>query len=57
MIQNNKGVRILIGILLVLIWILVPLLSQIRFGISAVRVSFGITVLYYLIYRLWKWKN
>lgn len=40
--------------ILVPAWILLPFYFQSRHGVSAIQVSFAITVIYYLGFRLWK---
>lgn len=41
----------------VLFWLITPLYLQIEHGYSAVRVSFAITVVYYIGFKLWKRNN
>ena len=35
-------------------WLLTPIYLQVEHGYSAIKVSFGITVIYYLGFKLWK---
>jgi hypothetical protein len=41
----------------VLFWLLTPVYLQMEHGYSAIKVSFGITVLYYIGFKLWKHRN
>ena len=53
-IERDQWRAIVGSFVLVLAWILVPFYLQSRHGISAVQVSFAITVIYYLGFKLWK---
>jgi hypothetical protein len=41
----------------VLFWLITPLYLQVEHGYSAIRVSFAITVAYYIGFKLWKRNN
>lgn len=43
----------LVGIVIAF-WLLTPLYLQVQHGYSAIKVSFAITVIYYLGFKLWK---
>ncbi|MEF8880504.1 MAG: hypothetical protein V5A72_01585 [Candidatus Nanohaloarchaea archaeon] len=47
-----KAVAIL-GVLL--FWILTPLIAQKYFGYSAINVSFGITVIYFMVWKIYQY--
>jgi hypothetical protein len=53
-ITGKQWKAIAASVLLILGWILVPQYLQRFHGISAVQVSFAITVAYYIGFRLWK---
>lgn len=56
--MKNKEIKRYAAIaVVVLFWLLTPLYLQIEYNYSAVRVSFVITVIYYIIFRLWKRQN
>ncbi|MFB6199301.1 MAG: hypothetical protein ABEJ83_00355 [Candidatus Nanohaloarchaea archaeon] len=42
---------------ILLFWMLTPLYLQSRYGVSAVKTSFAITVLYFVGFKLWQLKN
>lgn len=39
---------------ILLLWLLVPLIGQYFYDYSAIKLSFGITALYYVGFQLWK---
>lgn len=55
--NNLEKLRISVGALMIILWIAVPLYLQSQHGISAVKVSFGITVIYYLVFGILKRRN
>ncbi|AOV95023.1 hypothetical protein AQV86_03805 [Nanohaloarchaea archaeon SG9] len=46
--------RTVFTILLIIFWIAVPLISQLYFDMSAVKISFTVTVLYYAGWKLYE---
>ncbi|MFT4892518.1 MAG: hypothetical protein ACI8Z7_000293 [Candidatus Nanohaloarchaea archaeon] len=55
--MNREVTRYTAIALVVLFWLLTPLYLQMEHGYSAIKVSFGITVFYYLVFRLWKFQK
>lgn len=52
--SRNQWRAIFVSAFLIISWISVPLYLQLNHGLSAVQVSFAITVIYYLGFKLWK---
>ncbi|PSH01833.1 MAG: hypothetical protein BRC27_00800 [Nanohaloarchaea archaeon SW_10_44_10] len=42
---------------IMLFWLLTPLYIQIKYNYSAIKISFAITVFYYIGFRFWKRKK
>lgn len=56
--MKNKEIKRYTGIAtIILFWLLTPLYLQIEHGYSAIKVSFAITVFYYIAFKLWKRQN
>lgn len=52
--DGDQRKAFLASIFLILIWITIPLYMQLYHGYSAVQISFAITVIYYIGFKLWK---
>lgn len=39
---------------ILIVWVSVPLIAQYYYGYSAVKVSFGVTTLYFIGFQIWK---
>ena len=51
---KDRPKRMALSVFLIVFWIAVPLISQAYFSYSAIQVSFGITVLYYVTFQFYK---
>lgn len=51
---EERPKRSIIAVSLILAWLLVPLVSQMYFDQSAIKISFTITVLYYAGWKLYE---
>lgn len=51
---RDRPKRFALSVFLILFWIVVPLVSQAYFDYSAVNVSFGITIIYYIGFQIYK---
>ena len=53
-IGRHQWKALIASIVLILAWISIPLYMQVEHGYSAIKVSFAITVFYYIGFKLWK---
>ena len=51
---RERPKRSLFAVSMILAWLLVPLVSQMYFNYSAIKISFTITVLYYAGWKLYE---